>query len=102
MREGLQIMKKRRKDRGPGKSGLRLQYSAKTDMARLMGNPGVTVTGSPEYFQNGPALSPSIALHFWLREALRKYGLGQNAMVGPERLDLRLLVNFAPMTRSLR
>lgn len=46
--------------------------------------------------------SISVVLCLWLREVHGKCGLGANAVVDPERLDLRLLVNFAPMTRGLR
>lgn len=70
-------------------------------MARLMWNPRITVMGSPAYCQNGPP-SKSVVLCLWLREVYGKCGLGANAVVDPERLDLRLLLNFAPMTRGMR
>lgn len=71
-------------------------------MARLMGNPRITVTEKSSILPEWACLGTSVVLCHWLRAVHGKRGLGANTVMDPERQDLRLSVNYALMTRGLR
>lgn len=97
----FQVVSKRRKYRRLSRKCLRLQYSAKKHLARLMGNPEIIVTKEscvlPEWARpSASAVQPLAGSSPW------KGGLRANAVVDPEGPDLRLSVSYALTTKDLR
>lgn len=80
---------------------LRLRFSAKKHLARLMGNPEIAVTKEYLDCQNGSVLVPLLCCH-WLGAVHGKCGLRANAVVDPEGPDLRPSVNYTLTTKGLR